>query len=61
MNDQKKQELVDIFKKLDERKRGILKAETLIKNMELIVDESDFQKFQDLLTRYYSDTKITES
>lgn len=61
MNDYKKIELIDIFKRLDERKRGVIKADVLLKDLSILVPEYDYQRFEELITRYYAETKITES
>lgn len=37
MNEYKKVELVELFKNLDERKRGVIKADSLLKEIDAII------------------------
>lgn len=56
----------DVFRVYDDKKRGAIKSEVIIRNKQPLMAAgvmTDFQltRFMDQLEKYYLDTKITES
>lgn len=64
-DESKKNELRELFRVIDEKKRGSIKAETIIrfKNLfsEIFMVDSDLEKFIDYIDKQYGETKISEA
>jgi len=60
----KKQEIREIFKHLDVKKKGVVRQEHIVKNHHFLNDlfmiDSEKDKFLDVLQREYHEGKLTE-